>query len=244
MVWVRCNSCRALIFCERDGPLVLVAHNVDPIAQTIGVTLIDAGFAPIRVERGREALRVLERERPPVAVLDVALTDTMSFEVVDAIRRSEALRSTKVILVASVFNRTAYKRRPETLHGADAYVEQHHITDMLPTRIAALLGTPPPATRCLESGARQTILDGEARTELAGAERVGALARSIAADIALYHESELREVAAGGESDAVAAALVEGRALLSRMVNDGEVTGDPLAVALAEVARSVGGGGE
>ena len=52
-----------------------------------------------------------------------------------------------VILIASVFNKTAYKRTPHSLYGADDYVEQHHIPDMLPVKLARLIGLPRAARR-------------------------------------------------------------------------------------------------
>jgi CheY-like chemotaxis protein len=230
-----------LIFHDPGGPPVVVAHEADAIAQQIGVALVDAGFAPIRVERGRDAVRLIEAHNPPAVVLDVALTDTMSFQVIEHIRGSAELSGVKVILVASVFNRTAYKRRPESLLGADGYVEQHHITDHLPERLAALLGLPvPSSSHRMGADVRQRLLDGEARTDLAGGDRVRALARSIVADIALYHEADFRRAAAGGEVAELKQALAEGRRLLREMVHEEDLGGlDPIGAAYDEILRTM-----
>ncbi len=48
-----------------------------------------------------------------------------------------------MVLVASVYNRTGYKRRPTSLYGADDYVEQHHIPDALVGKLERLIGAPP-----------------------------------------------------------------------------------------------------
>jgi CheY-like chemotaxis protein len=241
MVWVRCSACHGLIFRDPGGPPVVVAHESDTIAQQIGLALVDAGFAPIRVARGRDAVRLIEAQKPPAVVLDVALTDTMSFQVIEHIRASAELRAVKVVLVASVFNRTAYKRRPESLHGADGYVEQHHITDHLPERLSALLGLPAPSSsHRMGADIRQRIIDGEARTDLAGGERVRALARSIVADIALYHEADFRRAAAGREVAELKQALAEGRRLLGEMVNVEDLGDlDPIGAAYDEILRTM-----
>ena len=46
--------------------------------------------------------------------------------------------TTRVVLVASIYNRTGYKRRPTSLYGADDYVEQHHIPDALVGKLERL----------------------------------------------------------------------------------------------------------
>ncbi|MFC1611753.1 hypothetical protein ACFL6C_12395, partial [Myxococcota bacterium] len=219
MVWVRCRACAAIIFWPSDGPIVLVAHESDTIAQQIGAVLLSTGFAPVRVLYGHQAIRVLRERGASAAVVDVALTDIMAFQLVEQIRTSDDLRDVKVILVASVFNKTAYKRRPATLYGADDYVEQHHIYDFLPEKLAELTGRPAPETSLPGPEVRQQLRDDEARTDLAGAERVLALARSIVADIALYHEAEVQSFLHGGALSPLETVIAEGRRLLTEMAN-------------------------
>jgi len=89
----------------------------------------------------------------------------------------------------------------------------------------------------MEEETRQRILDGEARTDLFGGERVVALARSIVADIALYHEGEVR----GGDGS-LTEELAEGRRLLLEMVDADELGDvDPIGSAFAEVVRALEG---
>src|SRR5208337_2285915 len=111
---------------------VLIAHTSDAMATFVGIVLVKAGFSPIRGSSGAEALRLLTRHRPPAA-------------------------DTKVVLLASVYRHTAYKRRPTSLYGAHDYVEQHHVPDLLPTKLCALLDIDPSGVSALVEEGRQEV---------------------------------------------------------------------------------------
>ena len=78
-------------------------------------------------------------------MLDVALPTVHAYEIVEEVKRRAP--ETRIVLVASIYNRTGYKRRPTSLYGADDYVEQHHIPDALLTKLERLIG---PAPRAVE----------------------------------------------------------------------------------------------
>jgi hypothetical protein len=232
-----------LVFREANGPRVLVAHESDDLSQQIGAVLLDAGFAPVRVPDGRRALSALEADPPAAAVFDVALDDVMCFQLIDWLRRDAALAEVKVVLVASLFNRTAYKRSPATLYGADDYVEQHHIPDKLPEKLSRLLNLPPPQPPADRAGRVARIREGEGRVDLLGDQRVRALAHSIVSDIALYHEAEVQAVVRSGDPAPLREALDEGRRILAGQLSAGPPDGqDPILDAfhalLAELRQS------
>lgn len=130
---------------------VLIAHESPELSLAIAGVLGEVGLTLAEVRSGEEALTRLLRDAPRVLVVDVAIPGRASFELCDAIQ--EAGLPTRVVLVASVYDRTRYKRRPASLYGADDYVEQHHIPDLLPGKVAALLGRERP-----EAGAAATAL--------------------------------------------------------------------------------------
>ena len=119
---------------------VLVAHESEVIREVIRRVVEAAGWHVEAVAEGRLASAALAR-RPAALVLDVALPDVHAFELVEEARQKAP--ETRVVLVASVYNRTGYKRRPTSLYGADDYVEQHHIPDSLVTKLERLIGAPP-----------------------------------------------------------------------------------------------------
>jgi DNA-binding response OmpR family regulator len=207
----RCPSCRALVFHAGEGPAVLVGHDSEAMCLEIGRVLQDETLAPVCAHSGDRVWELQARGRFPAMVLDVALGGLSTFLVIERVRRSEDLADTKIVLLASVFNRTAYKRQPTSLYGADDYVEQHHIPDMLPAKLGALLGLPGPVHRQDLRAAAARIDAAHQRDDLRGHMRVRALAHAVVADIALYHEEELREALAAGEPGPLGKALTEGR---------------------------------
>jgi DNA-binding response OmpR family regulator len=213
--WTRCGSCRSLVFEPESGPEVIVAHESEPLALRITGVLSHEGFRPLHAPRGDAALRMLDTQRPRAAVLDVGLSDVMSFQLIERIRASAEFAKIPVILVASVFNRTAYKRRPTSLYGADDYVEQHHVHDLLPEKLRRLMQLP--ASSQSGAGAVEQVLAQDTRPELCGAERLRALAHSIVADIALYNQEEIDRASRGESSERLRPMLEEGRLLLADM---------------------------
>ncbi|MBI5180387.1 MAG: response regulator, partial [Nitrospirae bacterium] len=118
---------------------VLVAMDGDAAVKIINDVLTENGFEIINAPDGRTVLSLIESERPAVAILDVGLPHIFGFEISEIIRNSEKLKDTIVILVASIYDKTRYKREPMSLFGADDYIEKHHIRDSLITKIIGLL---------------------------------------------------------------------------------------------------------
>jgi CheY-like chemotaxis protein len=152
------------------------------------------------VHDGGAAVTALAAAAPDALVLDVAVGGVHAYQVVEEVRRRGL--ATRVVLIASIYNRTGYKRRPTSLYGADDYVEQHHIPDALVGKIGRLVGPPPAKLEMLPPHAdtpegRSIKSAGEHRLDfdvarLAGAvERAERLARLIVADIALYNGDAL-----------------------------------------------------
>lgn len=119
---------------------ILVAVEGTATNEMIQEVLKEGGYEAVVAATGKEALMVLEQSRPSVALLDVGLPEIMGFELSEKIKKSERFRETKVILVASIYDKTRYKREPDSLYGADDYIERHHIQDCLIPKIEALLG--------------------------------------------------------------------------------------------------------
>jgi len=220
-VWARCPSCQGMIFRSGEGPQVVVGHESEEISQQTGEVLLEAGFCPLRAKDGDETIRILDSQKPPAAVLDVALGKVLAFQVIQYLRNRPDLQDTKVVLIASVYSRTAYKRKPQSLYGADDYVEQHHIPDKLTVKLISLLNL----------GEAEVVRDAEVlkradmirvaqqREDLEGVRRVRTVAHNIVADIALYSQSDIEKVVKTGNLDMMGSVLREGRRLLAEMVD-------------------------
>lgn len=218
---------------------VLVAHDDPSLRDSAMQVTRAAGYEVVGVADG-ESARVLLRSQPiPAAlVVDVALPRVAAYELCDDISRLGL--PTRVILIASVFSKTAYKRRPTSLYGADDYVEQHHIIDQLAPKLERALQagaggpTSPIPHRRLSDTAQHRALRiqeaGEARMAFRytdrrdGIERAYRLARLIVADVLLYCGDEVAEWRAAGARGAIPTMLAddldEGRRLFSLRVPD------------------------
>ncbi len=190
---------------------ILVATDGADFQTLIGEVLTTAGFSLRQSRTGEEAWTALGSWRPHVALLDVALPGVPAFELCDRVRADSMLRGTGLILIASVFQQTRYKRAPTSLYGADDYIEKHHIRDWLPDKIARLLpaggeaAASAPVAPAPPAGGRHGSIDEREqetliREELYGSrgpepqgqdrrqERLRRYARIIISDIALYNQ--------------------------------------------------------
>lgn len=228
------------------APRVLVAHESEALLADIHSVLTNAGFVVVPVRDSGDAMRCLAETRPAAAVFDVALTTVRAFDLIDQVRASAELAATKIVLVASVYNRTAYKRKPQKLYGADDYVEQHHIVDLLPAKLFELLGLRSRAV-AFPAGHADPGLDAPvsipSTVSAADVEKVRAIAHSIVADIALYNHVGLESVLAGGSDETLDNALVEGRRVLGTLLPESTwPVPDPVREAFETLIAQMRGG--
>lgn len=253
---------------ERKAPRrrVIVAHEEEALRDAALRIVREAGYEGIGVADGHSARALVTCAPHPVAlVVDVGLPGVMAYELVDEIRRGGF--PTRVVLVASVFSKTAYKRRPSSLYGADDYVEQHHIPDQLGPKLARVLAAEPaapPAPRPPADVHDPASLSAEQRLEVehirkAGEgrlqfrygtrtealERARRLARLILADVVLYNGAAVEAgLAADDLPVRLAADLEEGRQLLAlRVPPEIAAAEDFLGAALGEFVASRMAGG-
>lgn len=118
---------------------ILVAHESETFCLRVGKLLEASNFEVITAADGIEAMSKLKEHHPRLIVIDVALPEVFGFEFCDLVRRDERLRDIKIILVASVYDKTRFRREPESLYGADDYVEMHLIPRILIPKINKLL---------------------------------------------------------------------------------------------------------
>ncbi len=245
-VRLRCSSCKAIFILKLKrkeaspasaapasrpllgNVLVLVANESAEFCQLLRNVI--ESQTDYRVEEaydGETAWKRIVELTPKVIVSDVALPGLYGYEIASRVRGEEKVKESKIVLVASIYDKTRYKRSPSQLYGADDYVEKHHIPDELVPKINRLLWgmenerrsdparLPPPVA--VESvpkpevnAAQEKVLrsteapvpevppsDGEAH------DRAKRLARIIVADIALYNQEVLEEGARGGDLEAL-----------------------------------------
>ncbi|MBT0662980.1 zinc-ribbon domain-containing protein [Geobacter pelophilus] len=151
-VKLRCGQCKAVFKITRKTgdaesvpPAVtpksklFVANESPAFCAAVQQVLAAEPFEVIAFNDGLEAMRAIELHKPAAVLLDVALPSMYGFEICEAVRRNADLDQVKLILVASIYDKTKYKRTPSSLYGADAYIEKHHIPDSLAALVKKLV---------------------------------------------------------------------------------------------------------
>ncbi len=134
---------------------VLIANESPAFCKAVAGVLAAEPFDVFAYNDGREAFEAVLKLKPDCVLLDVALPSMYGFEVCDAIRKDPAVAGTKVIFIASIYDKTRYKRAPVSLYGADDYIEKHHVPDSLAVMIYRLLSGQKPAETSADSRGAQ-----------------------------------------------------------------------------------------
>lgn len=229
-------------------PRVLLGHAGPVIAEAAKRILEANGFdAHIAID-SRAVERALARGGWDALVVDVALPPVPGYELtgfeLTTVARTFGVKV--VILVASVFRRTSYKRQPRRLYGADDYVEIHHLGDHLPSRLRAHLGLgASSAGRAAVERLREIIGAVNERGDDHLLEQTPrGLAMLIVADLLLYNGDRITEADSVEEALAAVASDLEGARDLFGQVRPEVVDGDPIGEAFRELVAGLERTGE
>jgi DNA-binding response OmpR family regulator len=227
---------------------VLLGHAGPVIAEATRCILEAHGFAAHVATDTRAVERELVRGGWDALVVDVALPGVPGYELtgfeLTSVARSAGVDV--VILVASVFRRTSYKRQPRRLYGADDYVEIHHLGDHLPNRLRAHLGL---ADTSAEPVAAESLRDAlgtinERGDELLLEQTPRGLAMLIVADVLLYNGDRITEADSVEEALAAVASDLDGARDLFGQVRPEVVEGDLIGEAFRELVAGLERTGE
>ncbi len=92
----------------------------------------------VEASDGEEALRLAQREKPDLVVLDVMMPGMSGWEVCRAIREDEALSGTGVIMLTGIGERLNEMTSP--LYGADGFLDKPFELDQLSAKVMEVLG--------------------------------------------------------------------------------------------------------
>lgn len=216
---------------------VVLANESVSFCEAVRKVLAPEPFELFICNDGKEALETVQRVVPQVLLLDVALPTMFGFEVCERVRQDPALSGVRIVLIASIYDKTRYKRSPSSLYGADDYIEKHHIPDSLIPMIQRLCGAGPaemtaPSLQelAVQDRARLELRQFEVRetslpprVELPEAEKKARrLARIIVSDIALYNQAKVEQGVREGSFYALLADDIrEGERLYQQRVPEG-----------------------
>lgn len=234
----RCGTKQNLRIPAPPELMILIAHEDQAICQWI-LARLDLLPFPTRICREpSEVVPWLKKEIPCLLLLDVAFAGGFPFALIERVKQQRDGVTHKVILLPSIYNKTAYKKRPTSLYGADAYLELHHVGDGLLPIIAEHY--PHLRTKIVDfdEGRGPTTERDLVQGNLS--ERAWALSRMLIADMALYHQDRLSPGLASSEAQELFAdCLREGRQLLlQRLPETADQPVDFLQLAFDEFFQS------
>jgi predicted Zn finger-like uncharacterized protein len=217
----KCPRCATILLVKKPLPVpekpvdnvkILVAHSNPGRTEEITSLLKKKGYLTITATDGIEAMVKAIKELPFLAIIEVALPKIYGFEVCKRLKLRPETKNIKVILVSSPYDKTRYKREPESLYDADEYIEEHRIAELLTDTVEALRGagfkkTEEKVEKPSEAPVRQTVgREAEQQVEQVKTpekivpsdneekiERARRLARAIVSDIYLYNTAKAEE---------------------------------------------------
>jgi predicted Zn finger-like uncharacterized protein len=116
---------------DPDAPLVLVGTPDAEVGKRLAEALEGWGARAVIVPDGVEAMLEIQRQEPCVVVLSPTLPRMYGFQVCEIVKRNESLKKIHVVLLGAIHHPDRYRRPPEELYGADAYVEEPDLPDAL-----------------------------------------------------------------------------------------------------------------
>ena len=114
-----------------DAPLVLVGTPDEEVGKKLREALESWGIRAAIVADGVEMMLEIQRQLPAVIVLAPTLPRMFGFQVCEIVKRNESLKHIGVVLLGVIHRSDRYRRSPEELYGADAYVEEPDLPDAL-----------------------------------------------------------------------------------------------------------------
>ncbi len=120
---------------------ILVADDEPNIVISIEYLMKREGYTVLVARDGQEALDMIARDRPDLVLLDVMMPKKSGFEVCQAVRASEELQATKILMLTAKGRDTDLAKGLAL--GADAYMTKPFSTRELVQTVAEMLGVQP-----------------------------------------------------------------------------------------------------
>lgn len=216
----KCPKCTAVLVVKKpvalpkkvlDSSKILVAHSNPVILNEIISILTKNGYRTITASDGIDAMVKAIKEIPFLTVVEVALPKIYGFEVCKRLKLRDETKDMKFILVSSAYDKKRYRREPTSLYGADDYIEDHQVSELLIEKIDTIRGIRPGEKEEVERPPEEPMIE---RPEVKIApeikppvtpvttvvppadekvESAKRLARTIMSDIYLYNSAKVEE---------------------------------------------------
>jgi len=120
---------------------ILVADDEPNIVISLEYLMKREGYTVFIARDGQEALDAIARDKPDLVLLDVMMPRKSGFEVCQAVRASEAMQATKILMLTAKGRDTDIAKG--LAMGADAYMTKPFSTRELVQKVADMLRAQP-----------------------------------------------------------------------------------------------------
>ena len=120
---------------------ILVADDEPNIVISLEYLMKREGYTVLVARDGQEALDAIARDKPDLVLLDVMMPKKSGFEVCQAVRASEELQATKILMLTAKGRDTDLAKGLAL--GADAYMTKPFSTRELVQKVADMLAAQP-----------------------------------------------------------------------------------------------------
>jgi DNA-binding response OmpR family regulator len=125
---------------ESECGVIVVADDDADILDLVTLTLERAGHVVHRARDGEEALELVRREHPDLAVLDVSMPKLDGFELTRRLRNDPDTTGVRIVLLTALVQDSDVSAGLDA--GAHEYVRKPFSPEELQTRVAELLAQP------------------------------------------------------------------------------------------------------
>jgi len=105
---------------ELDNKKILIVDDEKSICMGLAMCIKTAGFEPFTADNGSDALRLVEKHRPMLIILDVMMNGLSGLEVCQILRKNPQLNGIKIIILSAKGQLSEQEEGIEA--GADYYI--------------------------------------------------------------------------------------------------------------------------
>ncbi len=160
---------------EEDGKTAVVADIQRDFRSFVVGLLAARKFNIFIADEGETAYQLVKEKKPQILFVSPYLPKLMGIDLILKIR-DEISEPPKIFLLGAIHNSKRYRRRPESLYGADDYIDEAFSEKKIMHKISYHLG--------IANGLEQETLDNDAIR----------LARSIFADLLVYETEKMEKI--------------------------------------------------
>lgn len=184
---VKCKSCahQFLIAPSNKSFHEIIMNNSDAIIMVADIqrdfrnfiiSILTARHYNLLVaDDGEVAWNIIREKKPNVLLINPYLPKLMGIDIITKIR-DEMEYQPKIFLLAAIHSKKRYRRRPESLYGADDYIDEGMSEKQIIHKLSYHLG--------IQNNKEDELLDNEAVR----------LARSIFADLLVYETEKVEKI--------------------------------------------------